>query len=132
RQTLLDHWNGANKADLQAKLDAGKMGAFDDLLLSYMKARAGQTFFWKTSDVSSIVSFINTNLDAGPTISHADDSVAHRFPAQGNSDTYNVQLPSGAIDWSTTNNNPEFTQTLNRQEFWLDLAQAYRVTGDSK
>ncbi|MGB7158099.1 MAG: alginate lyase family protein [Tepidisphaeraceae bacterium] len=135
RQKLLNHWNGPNKAELQAQLDAGRSGAFDERLLAYMKSRAGQAFFWKTSDTSEIVSFIKENLATARTIEHADDIVAHRFPEQGNSDAYDVQLPAGAINWSAQpggTSNPEFIPGLNRQEFWPELAQAYRITGNSK
>ena len=131
RQNLLNHWNGPNKADLQAKLDANKMGAFDGALLSYMQSRPGNTFFWNTSDVTGIKNFINSKLATSSTISNANNLVAHRFP-NGNSEVYNVQLPAGDIDWNTTNSNPEFVFTLNRHEFWLDLSQAYVLTGDSK
>src|SRR5439155_19319736 len=50
----------------------------------------------------------------------------------GNSESYDYQLPAGDINWSTTNSNPEFVHTLNRQEYWLDLSQAYIVTGDTQ
>src|SRR4051812_12586215 len=46
RQELVNHWTGSNKAELQAKLDANKPGAFDGLLLNYMATRGGNTFFW--------------------------------------------------------------------------------------
>src|SRR5438552_486448 len=133
RQNFLNHWSGSNKADLQAKLDANKLGAFDDALLAYMQARGGQTFFWNLSDIAGIVSFINTNLATASTIGHADDIVAHKFPQQSGSATYDVQLPAGVIDWTTqpAGVTSDFPQTMNRHEFWLDLAQAYRFTGTS-
>src|SRR5262245_10102936 len=81
RQELLAHWNGANKADLQAKLDANKPGAFDGLLLNYMATRGGNTFFWKTSDVAGIKSFVNApNIATSTLIARADSIVAHKFP----------------------------------------------------
>ncbi|HYO09225.1 MAG TPA: alginate lyase family protein [Tepidisphaeraceae bacterium] len=131
RQDLLDHWNGPNRADLQAKLNANKLGAFDGALLAYMRSRAGNTFFWNTADVPKIKEFINTKLATASVISNADHVVAHRFP-NGNSENYNVQLPAGDIDWSTSNSNPEFVHTQNRHEFWLDLSQAHVLTGNSK
>src|SRR4051794_6075752 len=133
RQNLLNHWSGTNKAALQAKLDANKLGAFDDALLAYMQGRGGQTFFWNQSDIAGIVSFINTNLATATTIGHADDIVAHKFPPQSGSTTYNVQLPAGVIDWTTqpAGVSSDFPQTMNRHEFWLDLAQAYRFTNNT-
>ncbi|MEO6435545.1 MAG: alginate lyase family protein, partial [Tepidisphaeraceae bacterium] len=131
RQQLLKHWTGPNKAELQAKLDANKLGAFDGLLLDYVKRRAGGTFFWKTSDVAGIKSFINSNLDTASVIRNADHIVAHRFP-NGNSAVYDVQLPAGEIDWTTSTSNREFVHSLNRMDFWMDLSQAYVVTGSSK
>src|SRR5690242_3626978 len=79
RQDLLNHWNGSNKSTLQADLTANNLSAFDTHLLSYMTARAGQSFFWKTSDVAGIKSFINTNLATSGTISNADHIVSHMF-----------------------------------------------------
>lgn len=135
RQNLLNHWSGENKASLQAKLNANRLGAFDAALLEYMRERPGQTFVFKQSDVGDIVDFINDELSTAFVIGHADDIVAHRFPEQGNSDEYEIQLPAGEINWyrqppSTTN--PEFVQSLNRQEFWIELAQAYRFTRNVK
>ena len=43
-----------------------------------------------------------------------------------------VLLPAGDINWKTTNDNPEFVYTLNRQDWWVDLAQSYVLTGDAK
>jgi len=65
RQELVSHWTGSNKAELQAKLDANKPGAFDGLLLNYMATRSGNTFFWNTGDVAGIRSFVNEpNIEA--------------------------------------------------------------------
>jgi hypothetical protein len=135
RQNLLNHWSGENRASLQAKLNANQLGAFDAALLEYMRERPGQTFVFRQSDVAGIVNFINGNLSTDFTVGHADDLVAHRFPEQGNSDAYEIQLPAGDINWSRQppqTTNPEFLQGLNRQEFWLDLAQAYRFTRNAK
>jgi hypothetical protein len=131
RQDLLKHWSGPNKSALQKKLTANKMGSFDSLLLGYMKSRAGNTFFWNSADVGGIKDFINTNLATSTTISNADHIVAHEFP-DGNSVDFDVHLPAGDINWKTTNSNPEFVYVLNRQDFWVDLAQAYVLTGNSK
>ena len=88
RQNLLNHWTGVNRASLQAKLNANQLGAFDAALLEYMRERPGQTFVFKQSDVGEIVDFINDELSTAFVIGHADDLVAHRFPEQGNSDSY--------------------------------------------
>ncbi|HEX8523821.1 MAG TPA: alginate lyase family protein [Tepidisphaeraceae bacterium] len=131
RQELLSHWSGPGKGSLSKKLKQNKLGGFDELLLNYMKNRAGTTFFWNTRDVEGIKNFINTNLATASTISNAENVVAHRFP-NGNSQKYDVQLPSGDINWNTSNSNPEFVYTLNRHDFWIDLAQAYVLTGNDK
>jgi hypothetical protein len=134
RQNLLNNLNLANKADLQAKLNENKMGAFDTLLLTTMQSRAGQTFYWNTSDVTANVNWITTNLNTATTVSNADSVVSHLFPEQGNSTSYNILLPAGVIDWSTqpgTTTNPEFIPNLNRMDFWLDLAQAYLINGNT-
>jgi hypothetical protein len=131
RQQIVDRWNGSNKASLQTLLNQNKMGAFDGALLDYMKARTGNTFYWNRGDVAGIQDFINANLATSNTINNANSIVAHRFP-DGNSEVYDVQLPAGPIDFSTTTSNVDFYYTLNRHEFWLDLSQAYILTGDSK
>src|SRR6266487_2515647 len=129
RQEIIDHWSGSNKATLQTKLNTGN-GAFDGYLLTYMQGRAGTTFFWNTSDVAGIKSFVNSNLSTSTTVSNADHIVAHQFP-NGNSSVYDVDLGPGDINWSTTTSNSEFVHTLNRQDVWQDLAQAYTFTGTS-
>jgi len=131
RADLLNHWSGPHAPTLAKDLKARKYGAFDNLLLNYMKSRPGDYFFWKTSDVNSIKSFINTNLATSSTISNANHVISHQFP-NGNSSNFSVQLPAGDINWKTTNDNPEFVYTLNRQDFWVDLAQSYVLTDDSK
>src|SRR5262249_29399367 len=117
RQTLLNHWNGSNKTTLPADLNAKKVTSFANDPPGYMQGRVGDYFFWQTSDVSGIKSFINTNLDTSTTIDNANHLLNHQFP-NGNSETYDVDLGSGDINWNTTNSNPEFGPTLNRQEFW--------------
>jgi hypothetical protein len=130
RQELLNHWNGSNKTTLQAKLDANQLGAFDGALLSYMTSRGGQSFFWNTSDVAGIKSFVNANLSTSTTISNANNVVAHKFP-NGNSSVYDQDLGAGDINWKTTTSNSEFVHTQNRMGFWQDLAQAYVFNGNS-
>ena len=135
RQTLLDRWHGPNKASLQQKLNANQLGAFDAALLEYMRNRDGDDFMWNQENVPDIIDFINDNLDTSLMIQHGEDLVDHVFPEQGNSDTYTVQLPAGTIDWGHTPasiTNPEFIQGMNRHEFWVDLAQAYRYTRNVK
>ncbi|HYO10990.1 MAG TPA: alginate lyase family protein [Tepidisphaeraceae bacterium] len=131
RQELVNKWSGANKADLQAKLDENKMGAFDTALLSYMTGRSGQTFYWKTGDVAGIKSFVNSWIATSTVVSNANHIVAHEFP-DGNSAQYDVHIDGEDINWKHTTTNPEFVHTLNRHDFWQDLAQAYVFTGDSK
>src|SRR5688572_22663286 len=111
RQELVNRWSGPNKAELQSRLDQNKMGAFDQILLDYMKARPGNTFYWNTSDVAAIQDFINAKLATSNTINNANSIVDHRFP-NGNSEVYNVQLPAGPIDFSTTTSNVDFYYTL--------------------
>jgi hypothetical protein len=132
RQELLNHWTGSNKAELQAKLDANKMGAFDGALLSYMSARGGNTFFWNTGDVGDIRTFVNApNISTSTLISRADNIVAHMFP-NGSTSSFDFNMGPGDINWSTAGNNSEFVHVLNRHDFWQDLSQAYVFTQDAK
>ncbi|HEX8522100.1 MAG TPA: alginate lyase family protein [Tepidisphaeraceae bacterium] len=134
RQDLLNHWSGSNKSSLQSLLNANNLSGFDAALLTYMQNRAGQTFYWNSADVAGNVSWIQTNLNTAGTIANADAILAHKFPEQGNSASYDIQLPAGVIDWSTkpaTTSNPEFIPNLNRMDFWLDLTQAYKFTNSA-
>jgi hypothetical protein len=67
-----------------------------------MRTRPGQSFIWQQPDVPKLIAFIKDNLDTALVIRHGDDLVAHRFPEQGNSDAYEIQLPAGTIDWGHT------------------------------
>jgi hypothetical protein len=129
RQEIIDHWVGPNRATMQARLEVGN-GAFDAHLLRYMATRPA-SFFWTPADVSEIADFINGNLATQGLIGLADDIVEHRFP-NGRSNVYDVQLPAGDFDWTTSNSNPEFVHALNRHVFWLDLSQAYVLTEDPR
>src|SRR6185503_6339848 len=88
-----------------------------------------------------IVDFINA--DAGLVsqknnrLAKADDAYAHRFPEFVNSTSYDVQYPPGGIDWltqpsTTVTTNSDFRNVMNRHIHWIDLAMAFRFTGDPK
>ncbi len=134
RQDLLAHWNGSNKATLTSLLNAGKYGAFDNNLLSYMRSRTTADFFFDPTALSSYTTYINANLPTSGTISNADNIVNHLFPDTYGGD-YTIQLPTGDINWlsqSATASHPDFLHTLNRMESWIDLGNAYAITGDTK
>ena len=107
RQELVNNWTGPNKADLQAKLNENKMGAFDGLLLSYMTGRAGQQFYWDTGDVTEIKDWINSYIVTTSLVSNADKIVDHIFPNGANS-SYDYNMGAGDINWSTVGPNAEF------------------------
>jgi hypothetical protein len=134
RQDLLSHWNGSNKSTLQSLLNQGKYGAFDNNLLNYMRSRSSPDFFFDPTDLSSYVTYINSNLPTSGTISNADNIVNHLFPDQYGGD-YTIQLPAGDINWlsqSATSSVPDFLHTLNRMESWIDLGNAFALTSDTK
>lgn len=132
RQELLNHWTGSNKAELQAKLDANKPGAFDGLLLNYMVTRGGNTFFWNTADVAGIRDFVTApNIATSTPIARADSIVDHMFP-NGATSSFDYDMGDGEIDWSTVGDNREFVHVLNRHNYWQDLSQAYVFTQDAK
>lgn len=139
----------ADRRDLIARLTPGDLSAslsktlrhsgsdaFDGSLLKYMERRAGPAFFFNPKRAGSLAGLVNTLLPFKVTaeISQADDIVAHLFPEQINSQTNTVQLGAD-IDWDgqpKSTDNADFLHALNRQEFWKDLAMAYRLTGDGK
>ncbi|HEX8325460.1 MAG TPA: heparinase II/III family protein [Tepidisphaeraceae bacterium] len=119
---------------LSRHLKAGRIGAFDDRLLAYMRDRPGTHYFFDESEAGSIATYTKNNLNIGTQIEHADAVTDDRlFPEQSSSTRYTVQLPS-RINWkdASRNSNPEFIYALNRQEWWVDLAQSYRYTGNAK
>src|SRR4029078_13717530 len=125
-----NHLQTANEAYLQTKLNNNQFGAFDGALLDYMKTRAGQSFFWNTSDVAGIKTFINTNLATSTVISHADSLVANNCPDETGAN-FNVNMGTGDINWSYAGNHPEFVHVLNRHDYWQDLSQAYVLTDNA-
>jgi hypothetical protein len=131
RQALLSEWNGPNKAQLSADLAANNLSGFDNDLLSYMQNRTNANFYFRPGSVSSDLSYIESNLDSSSEITAvANEIVAHQFPSTANStDTTTTQLPAGNINWSASDSN--FYLTLNRQAFWIQLAEAYRLTGNT-
>ena len=131
RQELLNHWTGSNKAELQSKLDANRMGAFDGTLLNYMTTRGGNTFFWNTADVPEIREFVTApNIATSTLITRADSIVDHMFP-NGATSSFDVDMGDGDINWSTAGPNGEFVHVLNRHNYWQDLSQAYVFTQDA-
>jgi hypothetical protein len=122
---------------LQSSLAANNLLAFDTTLLNHMRdtSRPG-SYFFAHDQASSIASYIQSNLSgsASSQISQANDVTDDRlFPAQSSVSSYTVSLPPN-INWSdpSPSTNPEFLSALNRQEWWVSLAQSYRYTGDNK
>jgi hypothetical protein len=126
--------NSGTYLSLQSSLNANDISGFDSTLLSYMRNRTTASYFFDDSQAGSIASYASSNLSVASQIQHADWITDDRlFPEQSSADTYTVALPSN-INWSDTSpsTNPEFPYALNRQEYWVDLAQSYRYTNDSK
>lgn len=119
---------------LQSNLNANDVAAFDANLLSYMRSRTTAQYFFDTSDAGTIASYINSNIGFSGQTKTANWVTDDRlFPEQSSTGSYSVSLPAN-INWSdaSQSSNPEFLNALNRQEWWVDLAQSYRYTGDAK
>ncbi len=119
---------------LNSNLNSNDINAFDTNLLNYMKSRTTADYFFDPANAGSIASYISGNLSTAGQVQNANWITDSRlFPAQGSADSFDVQLPAN-INWSDTSpsSNPEYIYTLNRQEYWMDLAQSYRYTSDSK
>jgi hypothetical protein len=131
REALLSEWNGPDKKQLAADLAAKNVTAFDNDLLSYMQTRTDANFYFQPGAVTGDLSYIQSQLNSSNIITQANDVVAHLFPTSANStDTSTTQLASGNINWIGTGAT-SFYQALNRQAFWVPLAEAYRLTGNS-
>lgn len=137
RQIIIDRLTNLDpsvRGNLQTKLNTG-MGAFDGALLSYMRTRSGPNFFFDPADVSDIGDFINSkSISVADQVTHANAVTdSHLFPDQGGAGTYTVDLPD-VINWIAPggSTNPEFLHTMNRHEYWLDIAWASASTNDPK
>jgi hypothetical protein len=127
---------GDLSASLSKTLRHSGPDAFDASLLKYMERRAGPKFFFNSHQLARSIQYATDHHVDGISraLTHADALLAHRFPEQVNSDDYAVQLPAD-IDWDAqpaSTDNADFLHALNRQQFWKELGNAYRLTGDGK
>ena len=119
---------------LNASLVANDVGGFDTTLLNYMRARGTASYFFAPGNAQTIANYAETNLSVTSQLDKADAVTDDRlFPEQSSVGSYTINLPAN-INWSdaTKSDNPEFLSALNRQEWWVDLAQSYLYQGDSK
>jgi hypothetical protein len=119
---------------LSSALVSNNPTQFDTTLLTYMRSRNTANYFFAPGDATSIAAYVNGNLSTASQTQHANWLTDDRlFPEQSSADTYTVALPAN-INWSdaSPSSNPEYLYALNRQEYWVDLSQSYRYTGDTK
>ncbi|MGC4032933.1 MAG: heparinase II/III family protein [Tepidisphaeraceae bacterium] len=91
-------------------------------------------YFFGDGDGGSVANYVKSHFSTSSQTENADAVTDDRlFPEQSSVTSYTVQLPN-AINWNdaTKSSNPEFIYALNRQEWWVDLAQSYRYTGNAK
>ncbi|MCS7034732.1 MAG: heparinase II/III family protein [Phycisphaerae bacterium] len=136
RQWIVDRFthNPQRQAILQARLNTSP-GQFDSNLLSYMQGRTNAKWYFDDSVTADYVSYLlGSSINYQVTVDRASEvKEFHRFPEQGSSTSYEVDLPD-VINWVAPggSSNPEFLHTLNRHPFFQDLAYAYRITGDAE
>lgn len=135
RQIIIDRFDnaGAQQSTLQSKLNINA-GSFDTQLRSYLKSRTNAKWYFDDSELTSNVSYIQSNLSYSDVTTRANSVVdSHLFPEQSNSETYTVDLPTN-VNWQSgaASSNPEFLHALNRHGFWIDLAQAAVISGQAK
>lgn len=137
RQALLDRLTllpANTKTNLQSQLDQNKLGAFDAALRAHLQSRSSTSFYFDESNASSIASYIVGTLGDGGAQARADKIVEERkFPQDATTGDFTVTLPAN-INWVAPgiSPSPDFIHALNRQQFWLDLAQASLATGNAK
>jgi hypothetical protein len=137
RQVLLDRLSalpGTTRANLQGHLDASNVGAFDSALRIHLQTRSSPDFHFAPSAAAGIAQYIAGTLGDGDASARADKIVEERkFPADTSTDQFTVTLPAD-VNWVSpgTSPTPDFIHALNRQQFWLDLHQAYLASGDTK
>lgn len=126
RQVLLQRLTNldpATRSHLQARLSSGP-GKFDISLLAYMRSRSGPNFFHDRAKTEEIGGFIIANkINYADLQTRGDALTAHLFPDQYSSADFTVQLPK-RINWVSPgdHDNPEFLHSMNRQEWWRELA----------
>ena len=120
---------------LRNELKADNLSGFDTTLLDYMRTRSSQiAYFFAPGDAQSIADYTKANIGVSGQETFANDVTDDRlFPEASSVSSYTVQLPD-AINWNdaTKSTNPEYLSALNRQEWWVDLAQSYRYTNNTK
>ncbi|HEX8340148.1 MAG TPA: alginate lyase family protein [Tepidisphaeraceae bacterium] len=140
RQVLLARLNNLPKSTyttLAGNLQAGSVGAFDGNLLAYMRTRSGAggaKWFFQPADAPGLAAYVSDNSSPGFQIENATDITDRRlFPEQSAVDSYTIQMAPD-INWSDSSksSSPEWLPALNRMDWFPDLAQSFRYTGDSK
>ena len=135
RRELLAHWADGDAAALRARLDSGDSAGFDRELLAGLTARKSPRFFYTPAEVPGRVDWIRAHLpdSAAAAVDRANAVLARRFPLHdGWVAPFSVQLPENFSWLDNPTAEPEFPHVLNRHRFWIDLALAYRLTGDSR
>lgn len=137
RQAIVNRFTNAPSAtrtDLQAKLSAGA-GQFDAALETYIRGRTNARWYFDDADTADYVNYLlGTSISSSAILDRANAIVDfHLFPEQGSVETYTIDLPD-TINWITPggSTNPEFLHTLNRHQFFMELAYASRITGQAK
>ena len=121
-------------SSLSRDIKRGSASDFDAHLLSYMRNRTSATYYFNSDDAGSVANYVKAHFSIAEQLSNANAVTDSRlFPDQSAATSYTVQLPN-AINWNdaTKSTNPEYLVTLNRHDWWVDLGQSYRYSGDSK
>ena len=119
---------------LNRDIKRGDKVQFDTDLLFYMQNRTNAKYYFDPKDAGSIANYVKNTLNVSAQTTKANAVTDSRlFPEQSSVTSYTVQLPD-EINWNdaSKNSNPEFIPALNRQDWWIDLAQTYRYTGNTK
>jgi hypothetical protein len=134
RQTLLDNISLSVRLrrSLQHKLDTSNPAGFDQQLLDYTRGRAGRHFFFRPDEVPDYVAYINANVGTDEVFYRADAILSNLYPEQNGVELFTVRLPSD-VDWNYQgySSNPETIHAVNRHFHWIDLAMAYRLSGNA-
>lgn len=133
RAELLENWTGGKSAELTSLLKAGNSAGFDLTLLQHMRTRQTPRFFFTPKEIPDRVAWIKAHLPEGMSgvMDHADAVLRRQFPRDDSlAAPYDVQLKEGFSWLSRGNGNQQTWHALNRHRFWVELAIAYRATGE--
>ena len=122
----------ASLADKIGNGSSARLRDFDASLQDYTRSRTNVRYYFDAGDQQAIGQFASNELSTGRVTDRANTIVDDRkFPSSTNASDYAAEA-SGNINYRAPNGGRgnTFSQTMNRFEYWGNLADAVWVGGD--